>query len=81
MPPDDPQAPKAPEADDLIIVARVARPQGVRGEVIADLLTDFPERFNEMETARVIKSNGDVLMLRLENHRPHKGRILLKFAG
>jgi len=72
---------KAPEADDLIIVAHIARPQGVRGEVIADLLTDFPERFDDLETARVIKSNGDLLMLRLENHRPHKGRVLLKFAG
>lgn len=73
--------PNAEEDDDLITVARIARPQGIRGEVIADLLTDFPERFAGMETARVKSSNGEMLALPLENHRLHKGRILLKFAG
>lgn len=67
--------------DDLITIARIARPQGIRGEVIADLLTDFPERFAKLEIAQVKKANGDLLNLRLESHRPHKGRILLKFAG
>ena len=70
-----------PETGDLISIARIARPQGIRGEVIADLLTDFPERFATLETARLKKPNGDLLSLRLENARPHKGRILLKFAG
>ncbi|MEO6727224.1 MAG: ribosome maturation factor RimM [Blastocatellia bacterium] len=67
--------------DDWITIARIARPQGIRGEVIADLLTDFPERFADLEIARVEKSNGDLLNIQLESHRPHKGRILLKFAG
>ncbi|MDQ3012702.1 MAG: ribosome maturation factor RimM [Acidobacteriota bacterium] len=69
------------EADDWITIARIARPQGIRGEVIADLLTDFPERFANLETAQVKKASGDLLNLQLESHRPHKGRILLKFAG
>ena len=30
--------------DDLVVVARVARPHGRRGEVILNLETDFPER-------------------------------------
>lgn len=30
-----------------IVLAHILRPQGRRGEVLADLLTDFPERFNE----------------------------------
>jgi len=69
------------QEDDLITVARIARPQGVRGEVIADLLTDFPERFAELETARVQKSDGALVTLPLERHRLHKGRVVLKFAG
>jgi 16S rRNA processing protein RimM len=28
-----------------VVLARILRPQGRRGEVLADLLTDFPERF------------------------------------
>ena len=33
-----------PAWDDLVVVARVARPHGRRGEVILNLETDFPER-------------------------------------
>jgi 16S rRNA processing protein RimM len=71
----------ASNVDDLIVVARIARPQGIRGEVIADLLTDFPERFAKLENACVKKPNGELLILRLEGFRPHKGRVVLKFAG
>ncbi|MCA1628660.1 MAG: hypothetical protein LC742_11950, partial [Acidobacteria bacterium] len=31
---------------ELIAVARIAKTRGIRGEVAAELLTDFPERFN-----------------------------------
>ena len=30
-----------------VVLARILRPQGRKGEVLADLLTDFPERFVE----------------------------------
>jgi 16S rRNA processing protein RimM len=30
-----------------IVLAHILRPQGRKGEVLADLFTDFPERFNE----------------------------------
>jgi 16S rRNA processing protein RimM len=67
--------------DDLISVARIARPQGNRGEVIADLLTDFPERFARLDRVYVKRPDGKLLILELENSRPHKGRVALKFAG
>jgi 16S rRNA processing protein RimM len=67
--------------EDLISIARIARPQGRRGEVIADLLTDFPDRFADLEVARVKRSSGEISLLKLEGFRPHKGRVLLKFAG
>src|SRR5215475_5375874 len=66
--------------DDLICVARIARPQGHRGEVIADLLTDFPERFARLSRVYVKRADGRLLLLDLENSRPHKGRVALKFA-
>ena len=67
--------------DELICVARIARPQGHRGEVIADLLTDFPERFARLGSAIVKFADGQVLSLKLENSRMHKGRVVLKFSG
>ena len=67
--------------DDLISVARIARPQGHRGEVIADLLTDFPERFARLARVYVKRADGRLLILDLENSRAHKGRVAFKFAG
>jgi 16S rRNA processing protein RimM len=67
--------------DELISVARIARPQGNRGEVIADLLTDFPDRFAGLARAYIKFADGRLLTLDLENSRLHKGRVVLKFAG
>ena len=67
--------------DDLISVARIARPQGHRGAVIADLLTDFPERFAKLGKVYVKGADGRLLALDLENSRLHKRRVVLKFAG
>lgn len=67
--------------EELISVARIARPQGHRGEVIADLLTDFPERFSKLGSALIKKPNGELIRLQLQASRMHKGRIVLKFAG
>ncbi|MBK9314031.1 MAG: 16S rRNA processing protein RimM [Acidobacteria bacterium] len=65
----------------LISIARIARPQGIHGEVIADLMTDFPERFAGLDRVTLRLSDGGMLTLRLLRHRMHKGRILLKFEG
>lgn len=68
-------------AEELITIARIARPQGVRGEVIADLLTDFPDRFVNLVKVRAVRPDGEIRTLILERSRLHKGRILLKFAA
>jgi len=67
--------------DDLISIARIARPQGVHGEVIADLLTDFPERFDALDRVTIRLADGSLLDSRLTRHRMHKGRIVLKLEG
>ena len=35
---------------DLIEVAHIVKVRGLRGEVVADLLTDFPDRFEHLES-------------------------------
>lgn len=74
---------KLPEAvpEELITIARIARPQGIRGEVVADLLTDFPERFAQLGEVRLVKPNGTVELATLEKSWPHNGRIVLKLKG
>ena len=67
--------------DDLIVVARVARTRGLRGEVLADLSTDFPERFDGLDTVIGIAPDGSRRSLQIEEHWFHQHRIVLKFAS
>lgn len=63
-------------------MAQVIRPQGRRGEVLAEILTDFPERFAAMREAWLRRSStADPAPIRLEQSWLHKGRIVLKLAG
>ena len=62
-------------------IARIVRPQGRRGEVLADLLTDFPEKFSERRQLWLSsEARPEPREYKLENHWLHKGRIVLKFA-
>ncbi len=66
---------------EFITIARVVKPQGRVGEVAAELFTDFPERFAERRHLFAVSSTGDRRELELEDFWPHKGRMVLKFAG
>jgi 16S rRNA processing protein RimM len=68
-------------ADDLIVVARIARTRGLRGEVVADLLTDFPGRFDGLESVIAIAPDGSRRSLQIEEHWFQAKRIIFKFAG
>ena len=68
-------------ATELVTVARVAKPRGVRGEVAADLLTDFPERFKGLAELIAVFPGGRRERLRLEGHWFHGDRVILKLAG
>mgnify|MGYP003311134875 CR=1 FL=1 len=34
---------------DLVSIAKIVKPQGNKGEVAADFLTDFPQRFKDLK--------------------------------
>ena len=65
----------------LVSVAKVIKPQGNKGEVAAELLTDFPERFRHLEIVYLQKNDLSPFPLDLEAFRFHKQRIILKFSG
>ena len=66
--------------DDLVAVARVVRPRGLKGEVMAEMLTDFPERFEGLEKVTAILPNAGRLELKIEDHWFQNERLVLKFA-
>lgn len=60
-------------------IARITKTRGLRGETVADVLTDFPERFENLERVFAVTKNGQRLELKLENFWFQKDRIILKF--
>jgi 16S rRNA processing protein RimM len=74
------KAPPAETDSDLIVVARALRTRGLKGEIVAELLTDFPERFERISTLFAV-SSGAKKSLELESHRFQNDRVVLKFAG
>jgi 16S rRNA processing protein RimM len=65
-------------------VAYIRRPQGRRGEVAVELYTDFPERLQAGSRVWLWMNgpSGDVRReMELQAAWPHKGRVILKFAG
>ncbi len=67
--------------DELVVIARIARPRGVRGELVAEILTDFPERFVGLDNAIAVLPDGDRRELKIENVWFQNERIVLKFEG
>jgi 16S rRNA processing protein RimM len=79
----------APAAEDWVWLARIRRPQGRKGEVFADLLTDFPEKFSQRRKVWLLPSNTEPTAaapvsareVELIAHWLHKGGVVLHFAG
>lgn len=68
-------------ADDLLLVGRVARPHGIRGQVIVNPDTDFPgDRFRPGQ-ALLVGSADDPVERRIDAVRFHQGRPILALAG
>lgn len=67
--------------DELVAVAKAVRTRGLRGELVAELLTDFPARFEGLEKLIAVGTDGSRMQLTLEEHWFQGGRVILKFAG
>jgi 16S rRNA processing protein RimM len=66
---------------ELVAVAKIARTRGLRGEVVAELLTDFPQRFEGLEGVTAVLPTGGRRDLKIERFFFQKERIVLKFEG
>ena len=64
----------------FLAIGQITKAHGVRGEVSVAVLTDFPERFDSLETVHV-GSEGDTSLYTVQSTRWHKDRILIQFVG
>ncbi len=63
-----------------LVVGRILRPHGLRGEVVVDVRTDSPaERFAVGSVLRTDPAAAGPLTV--EDVRPHQGRLLVTFEG
>ena len=68
-------------SDDLIVIARAVRTHGLKGEIVAELLTDFPERFEDVDELTLVAPSGEPRPAKLEDFWFQKDRVVLKLAG
>ena len=68
-------------SSELVIIARAVKPRGLKGELVAELLTDFPERFEDVEELVLVSPNGERRVGQLENYWFQNDRVILKLAG
>lgn len=67
--------------EDMILVGRITRPHGLRGEVLLQSETDFPElRFAEGATLHA-RRGSEVVTVEIDRSRSHAGRPLVGFRG
>ncbi len=67
---------------EFITLARVVKTQGRHGEVAAEVHSDVPDRFTEGMKLFALGKPGDSRReVEVESFWPHKGLIVLKFAG
>ncbi|MGD1108465.1 MAG: ribosome maturation factor RimM [Terracidiphilus sp.] len=73
-------------------LARIRRPQGRKGEVFAEILTDFPDKFAERRQLWLLAPEASAAaaarpaaqsprQVELVNHWLHKGGVVLHFVG
>lgn len=67
--------------EELVAIANIVRTRGLKGEVVADILTDFPERFELLDTVTAVREGGERFELKIEKFWFQTGRVILKFVG
>lgn len=71
----------AEPGSDLVLVARAVKTHGLKGEVVAELLTDFPERFEDLDEVVIVSPGGEETTGSIENFWFQKDRVVLKLSG
>ncbi len=66
---------------EFLTIAHIVRPRGVKGEVVAEIVTNRPERFAAVTRVRLEASDGRWVESRLQRYWFHRDHVILKFEG
>jgi len=74
----------SPETPRWVIVARILRPRGNKGEVAAELLTDFPERLTQLREVFLARGDSEPRRHAIKTcwfSQNHRGQAVFHFEG
>jgi 16S rRNA processing protein RimM len=63
---------------EFLVVGKLRRPHGLKGELLMEILTDFPER---LQPDKVVFVGEEKIQHRIRRSRMHSGALLVTFAG
>ena len=69
------------EWDDMVLVGRIARAHGNRGQVIVDPATDFPDERFKPGSVLSLRRDAAIERVEVESVRFHRGRPIIGLAG
>jgi len=64
-----------------VTLARIVRPHGRRGEVAAEILSDFPERLPALRDAYLAGGRGEPRRVAIRSCWLHKQQVIFHFEG
>jgi len=71
----------SPRFADLVAIGRFVRPQGRKGELCLEPLSDYPDRFASLRRAFVPGPGGGSREVEVTGCWHHKGRVVVKLSG
>jgi 16S rRNA processing protein RimM len=77
---DDSRRPES-GAEETILVGSIARAHGLNGEMVVEVLTDAPERFEPGSTLTAVLPSGDRRQVKVTASRPFQARLLVRLEG
>jgi 16S rRNA processing protein RimM len=69
------------ENDGHVAIARILRPRGRIGEMVAEVLSDDPGRFDDLRRVFIENPGGSPQPAELADVWWHQGRLILRLAG
>lgn len=70
-----------PAFSEMVAIGRVVKPQGRKGEVLVQPLSDRPDRFPTLRAVYVPGEGGAARAMSVVDCWPHKDRFVLKLEG
>ena len=64
-----------------VVIARIIKARGIKGEVACSIETDVPGRLEQLDEVTAVMPAGSRLRLAIEGSWFFKGRVIMKFAG